>query len=560
VRSSGCGVVVVVSPWNFPIAIPCGGVAAGLAAGNTVILKPASDTVLVAWELCQCFWRAGISQRTLQFLPCSGQGPGSRLVSHPDVSAVILTGGTDTALRMLSGKPEMRLCAETGGKNATIVSALSDRELAIKHIVHSAFSHSGQKCSATSLLLLDAEVYDDPAFQRMLCDAVQSLRVGSAYDLHSRVGPLIRPPSGALEEGLKTLEPGEHWSVMPHRVSDNPRLWSPGVKYGVTVGSVTHRTEFFGPLLGVMRFEQLSQAIEWVNATGYGLTSAIHSLDDREIEQWKAGIQAGNLYINRGTTGAIALRQPFGGMGLSCVGPGMKAGGPNYVACLMHFQDAEFSTAHTTGKIENHDLAALAQNFSSGDVDGARLRLALASYDRAWREEFSIEHDHFRLLGQDNIRRYLPLREICVRITPADSWFEVIARVAAARATGARVLASLARGCSLEWREQLDQWTESWGGAIELLEQSDTELIASLKQHKDLRIRYADRGRVPLEIRQFAAKSGQWMADVPVASEGRVELLWYLREQSVSYDYHRYGNLGRRAAETRTPLVGSHTV
>ncbi len=122
--------MAVVPPWNFPIAIPCGGVAAALSAGNTVILKPASDAVLIAWELCQCFWRAGISKRTLQFVPCSGSGAGAALVSHPDVDAVILTGGTETAQRMLAKKPHMRLFAETGGKNATIVTALSDRELA----------------------------------------------------------------------------------------------------------------------------------------------------------------------------------------------------------------------------------------------------------------------------------------------------------------------------------------------------------------------------------------------------------------------------------------------
>jgi len=533
VDARGCGVVVVVPPWNFPIAIPCGGIAAALAAGNTVILKPASDTVLTAWQLCQCFWRAGVSRRTLQFVPCPGSGPGARLVSHPGVSAVILTGGTQTALTMLAAKPDLRLSAETGGKNATIVTAMSDRELAIKHVVHSAFSHGGQKCSATSLLLLEAEVYDDPAFKRMLCDAVQSLRVGSAHELHSRVGPLMRPPAGLLEEALKTLEPGESWALMPSRVGDNPHLWSPGVKYGVTPGSMTHLTEFFGPLLGVMRFEKLAEAIEIVNATGYGLTSAIHSLDDREIEQWKRGIRAGNLYVNRGTTGAIVLRQPFGGMGKSSVGPGLKAGGPNYVASFMEFRDV--------GEFDD-------------DAEGRRLRQAIASYDAAWRDEFSREHDHFRLLGQDNVRRYLPFATVCVRVTPADSWFDVVARVAAARVTGARVLASFAPGCSREWHDRLDAWTESWAGGIELIGQSDAELMKLLPRH-DVRIRYAARDRVPAEVRRAAAVVGQWIADVPVVAAGRIELLWYLREQSISYDYHRYGNLGRRAGERRARLV-----
>ena len=279
--------VVVVSPWNFPVAIPCGGVAAALAAGNTVILKPASDAVLPAWELCQCFWRGGVSRKTLQFVPCSGGDEGSLLVQHSLVNAVILTGGTETAQMMLKAKPDLPLSAETGGKNATIVTAMSDRDLAIKNLLHSAFSHAGQKCSATSLLLLEAEVYDDPGFRRSLVEATQSLTVGSAWDLPTKVGPLIRPPGGDLQNALLTLESGESWALMPRKLDGNDCLWSPGIKWGVQAGSYTHLTEFFGPVLGVMRFEKLRDAIALVNQTGYGLTSGLESLDDREQTEWK---------------------------------------------------------------------------------------------------------------------------------------------------------------------------------------------------------------------------------------------------------------------------------
>lgn len=294
-RARPKGVVVVVPPWNFPIAIPCGGIAAALAAGNTVILKPASDTVLVAWELCQCFWRAGVSKRVLQFLPCAGGQQGRQLVVHPDVDAVILTGGTDTALSMLADRPRLDLYAETGGKDATIVTALSDRDLAIKYVLQSAFGHAGQKCSATSLLLLQAEVYDDHEFRRSLCEAAQSLKVGSAWALETKMGPLIRPPSGDLETALEVLEAGEEWALMPQPVAGHRGLWTPGIKYGVQPGSFTHLTEFFGPVLAVMRFTTLGEAIERVNQTGYGLTSGLESLDEREWAQWTRGIRAGNL-------------------------------------------------------------------------------------------------------------------------------------------------------------------------------------------------------------------------------------------------------------------------
>ncbi len=554
VEARGLGVVVVVPPWNFPIAIPCGGIAAALAAGNTAILKPASDTVLIAWELCQCFWRGGVPREALQFLPCPGSGAGQRLVTHPGVDAVILTGGTDTALRLLRARPELRLFAETGGKNATIVTALADREQAIKHVLHSAFSHSGQKCSATSLLLLEAEVYDDPQFQRLLVDAVSSLRVGSAWDLPTKIGPLIRPPSGELARALTTLEPGETWAVEPRPVGDNPHLWSPGVKWGVQPASVTHLTEFFGPLLGVMRFTKLSEAIALVNATGYGLTSGLESLDEREQAEWRDDIRAGNLYLNRPTTGAIVLRQPIGGMGKSCFGPGMKAGGPNYVAQFMTF--ANRVVARDDAPLANPRLENLREHLTAVEVDApagevARLLAALGSYDRWAREEFSRAHDHSRLLGQDNVRRYRPFHEVRIRVHPDDSLFEIFARACAAQAVGARALISSPPELDSGSVQLLDDLTDAWAGSIEFLTESDQQLEAAMRADEVERVRFAAPHRVPSSLRLAAAEEGVHLADGPVLGEGRVELLWDLREQSISHDYHRYGNLGPRAEERR---------
>ncbi|UCF95655.1 MAG: bifunctional proline dehydrogenase/L-glutamate gamma-semialdehyde dehydrogenase, partial [Desulfobacterales bacterium] len=150
VRCRGKGVGVVIAPWNFPIAIPCGGIVASLAAGNTVILKPSSEAILTAWRLCQCFWRAGVSPNVLQFLPCSGGTTGTGLIMHPEVDFIILTGGTETGLEILKHRPDIFLAAETGGKNATIVTAMADRDQAISDVIHSAFGNCGQKCSATS--------------------------------------------------------------------------------------------------------------------------------------------------------------------------------------------------------------------------------------------------------------------------------------------------------------------------------------------------------------------------------------------------------------------------
>jgi len=547
------GVVVVVPPWNFPVAIPCGGVAAALAAGNTVIIKPASDTVLVAWEMCQCFWRAGVSRSALQFLPCSGAKQGRRLVNHPLVSAVILTGGTDTALTMLADNPRLDLYAETGGKDATIVTAVSDRDLAIKHILHSAFSHSGQKCSATSLLLLQAEVYDDPAFRRSLCEAVQSLDVGPAWRLETKMGPMIKPPSGDLETALKVLEPGEEWAVMPQPVEGNPCLWTPGVKFGVRPGSYTHMTEFFGPVLAVMRFERLAEAVALVNQTGYGLTSGLESLDEREWDYWKEHIRAGNLYINRVTTGAIVLRQPFGGMGKSGFGPGMKAGGPNYVAQFMDFEDVGPVQSDRTPQTPT--LAALCRGLAAAPEDGdARIVTAATSYERNQREEFGAEHDHFRLVGQDNVRRYLPVGDVRVRVHADDTAFDVFGRACAAHATGCHVVVSTPPGLDLPAVRRLEQVTESWAGAIEFVEETDAQLAQAIREVQVDRVRYADPARASLEVLAAGNAANGCVVSVPVSAEGRLELLWYVREQSISTDYHRYGNLGKRADEARAEV------
>ncbi|MEX2171602.1 MAG: bifunctional proline dehydrogenase/L-glutamate gamma-semialdehyde dehydrogenase [Pirellulales bacterium] len=553
-KARGKGVVVVVSPWNFPLAIPCGGIAAALAAGNTVILKPASDTVLIAYRLCECFWNAGVPKEALQFVPCSGATEGERLVSHDGVDAVILTGGTATALEMLRHKPTLPLFAETGGKNATIVTALADRDLAIKNVLHSAFSHSGQKCSATSLLILEDEVYHDKTFRETLVDAVESLRIGSAWELSTKLGPLIRPPRDELERGLKELEPGESWAVMPRlHVDGNPGLVGPGVKWDVAAGNFTHCTELFGPVLGVLRASNLHEAIDLVNATGYGLTSGLESLDHREHEIWQQRIRAGNLYINRPTTGAIVLRQPFGGMGKSVVGPGLKAGGPNYVVPLMAFEgEPTGKEARLPGDPLLAELTTAVEMSDAPTHERERVIAAIQSYDHWARLEFLQSHDHFRLLGEDNLRRYLPYGRVRVRVHADDKRFDIFARAAAARAVGARVVISTPPDCAGDAAvEALDRLTDPWAGAIEFVEETDDALADFIRMGDTDRLRYASPERVPNSIRRVAAEVGYYVADSPVSAHGRVELVWYVQEQSFTRVYHRYGNLGARGAELR---------
>ncbi len=549
----GKGVGVVISPWNFPIAIPCGGITASLAAGNTVIFKPSSDAVLVAWQLCRCFWRAGVSRNVLQFLPCEGASAGTRLTGHKDVDFVILTGGTETGLEILSHRPDLFLAAETGGKNATIVTAMADRGQAIKNVVHSAFGNCGQKCSATSLLILEREVYSDADFKHHLVDAARSWAVGSAWEFQNKMAALIRPPSGALSRALTERAPGESWALKPKAVEGNPFMWTPGIKWGVNPGSTDHMTEFFGPVLGVMCAENLEHAIKLANGTGYGLTSGLESLDKREQEKWKSGIRAGNLYINRGTTGAVTLRQPFGGTGKSSIGPGIKAGGPFYVTQFMDVKDRDFPRIDAA--IGDHwllqPMAAWRRKIDWGRLAPYKKDLyqtvrAVKSYLFHHGREFGVTNDYFHLRGQDNLLRYLPVGKVVVRLHENDSLFEALARIAAALICGCPVVTSISTG--------LDNGVTAFLMGKEgkfitdrapIRFDSDADLIGMIP--KVQRIRYAAPARVPPAVSAAAAKVGCYIARAPVLMEGRIELLHYLWNQSICDMYHRYGNLGERA-------------
>jgi len=493
------GTVVVVPPWNFPLAIPAGGVLAAMAAGNAAILKPAPETVATAWALVHACWEAGIPRDVLQFVPTADGDAGRRLVEHPDVDAVILTGSWETARTFLGWRPDLRLHGETSGKNAMVITATADLDNAIGDLVRSAFGHAGQKCSAASLAIVEAGVYDDERFRRQLADAVRSLRVGPGWELSSTMGPLIRPPEGPLKDALHRLGPGESWLVEPRRLGENPRLWTPGVKLGVQPGSEFHLTECFGPVLGLMRAANLEQAIDWQNQPAYGLTAGLQALDPGEIEHWREAVQAGNLYVNRHITGAIVRRQSFGGWKRSVVGPGPKAGGPNYVASLGTW------TAHFEGTAEDFGEAA----------------------KRVWHEDLA-PVDESGLLAEANVFRYRPVRTAWLRASEPIGDEELSMALAAANAAGVEVTVS----------SPLER------PGIDVTVEDEATLISRLDGVKADKLRLI--GPAGDELRLAAHDAGLWVDDVPVVPHPARELLRWLREQSVSETRHRHGNVTGR--------------
>jgi len=498
------GVVVVTPPWNFPLAIPCGGVLAALMAGNTVILKPAPEAVLVAWEFMNMLWAAGIPQDALQFLPTTDDEVGKGLITDPRVGAVILTGAYETGRMFKEWLPNLRLFAETSGKNAMIITAMADHDQAIKELVKSAFGHSGQKCSAASLAILEAEVYDNPAFRRQLRDAAASLKVGSAWELGSMVTPIIREPGTNLHRALTQLDAGESWLLEPRQI--NSHLWSPGIKLGVQRGSFFHKTECFGPVLGVMRAQNLQDAIAIANDNDFGLTGGLQSLDEREIDYWREHIEVGNAYINRGTTGAIVQRQPFGGWKKSVFGYA-KAGGANYVPSLGQWIP------------KDEKLPPLAE--------------IQRRYEQAWRTHYSQAHDLSGVLGESNIFRYRPIREMILRLEGGEHPDPIHMVALAAAVCGVPLTISAAPGAHLP--DDLD--------GVTVAVEDDAALWGRVAAGKgyEKRLRVLQPAAAALHSAALAAHV--MLIDAPPLPNGRLELRHYLHEQAVSQTIHRYGNI-----------------
>ncbi|MFK8139181.1 MAG: proline dehydrogenase family protein [Bdellovibrionales bacterium] len=552
VEASPKGVALVVPPWNFPIAIPLGGVVASLAAGNTVLLKPASNAVLCSYEFCKALWDAGVSKNTLQFVPCPGSLAGEVLVKSPIVSYVILTGGEDTAMSMLSSRNDLLLTAETGGKDATIVTSMSDREQAIHNVVKSAFMNSGQKCSATSLLVLENEVYFDEKFKEALVDAANSLSVGSVWNLKHVVGTLANSLSGDLKKAVENLDEEEFWALPPSFADDNPYLLRPSIKYGVKEGSYSHNTEFFGPVLSVMRADDLKHAVEIVNSTGYGLTSGLESLDEREQKYWKENIKAGNLYINRGTTGAVVLRQPFGGMGKSAVGAGIKVGGYNYLSQFIDFKDTngpEYSKKRVCYFSSVLQSWISSERYKEYQKDFKKLDFALQSYLKNFEQVFSKTHDYFKLRGEDNIIRYLPLDRIAIRIEEGDNIFTIFSRIFAAKVSGIGLDVSVSPDLTEAYSKFLFTFARKILKDSDGVFKEDTDsFCAKIQNYR--KIFYSNFKSVDEKVWSVASKVPVFVYTEPPLMEGRIELIQFFQEQSISHSYHRYGNLGARGLDT----------
>jgi len=340
------GVVLAISPWNFPLAIFVGQVAAALAAGNAVLAKPAEQTPLIAAAAVALLHEAGVPPAALQLVPGQGESVGAALVAHPQVAGVMFTGSTEVAriiAHQLAGRlspsgQAIPLIAETGGQNAMIVDSSALAEQVVADVLASAFDSAGQRCSALRLLCLQEDVAERQL--TMLRHALQEWSMGNPDRLCTDVGPVIDEAARAqIEAHIERMAGAGQKVTRVQRGGDAPlngHFVAPAI---IEIDSVSRLTsEVFGPVLHVVRFkrEQLEELIDAINATGYGLTFGVHSRIDETIAHLSERVHAGNIYVNRNVIGAVVGVQPFGGMGLSGTGP--KAGGPLYLHRLVHGQ------------------------------------------------------------------------------------------------------------------------------------------------------------------------------------------------------------------------------
>lgn len=342
------GIAAIIAPWNFPFAILTGMAVAAAVSGNTVIMKPAEQSSIVASLLMDLILEAGFPPGVFGFLPGKGEEVGAYLVDHKDVDIIAFTGSMQVGLQILNKAGQIRpgqqnvkkVICEMGGKNAIIVDADADLDEAVKGVLSSAFGFQGQKCSACSRVIVVGSAYEE--FRQRLLEATKSLTIGDASDPANFIGPVVDADAQAKILSYIEIGKSEGTLLIQREVPQKGSFVGPTIIEDILPDSRLAQEEIFGPVLGLMRADTFTEALKIANGTPFALTGGIYSRSPLNIEAAYAGFEVGNLYINRTCTGALVYRQPFGGFKMS--GTGIKAGGPDY---LLNFLESRAVTENT---------------------------------------------------------------------------------------------------------------------------------------------------------------------------------------------------------------------
>ncbi|MGO1544408.1 MAG: aldehyde dehydrogenase family protein [Gulosibacter sp.] len=537
-------VSLAVPGWNPPVSSNASIVFAALAAGSAVVLKASPRTVRTAAVLARVLWSTDLPSDLLQLVSSdhtviSEEQVGRQLIVDPRVERVLMQGTYKTAARFLEWRPDLPLVGSVGGKSSVVVTAAADYDQAAREIADSLISSTGQNSLRPSTLILVGAAGRSERFVNQLADAVMFARVGYTADPSVHAGPMMNPAVGKALEMLTDLGEDEKWLVEPRSLDDTGRLWTPGIRTGVTEESTSITNDAPVPVINIMTVRTLDEAIALQNRLDYGLGAGLFSLDRTEIAHWVQGVEAGNLYVNRDVLGKVVQRQPTGGWKQSMIGTKLKSGGPNALIHLGRWRADEHEQSHTLHLRGLEEpvarlIEALQPGMSFDEFE--RVRRTALSCQIAWNEEFGEVVDAINLPVERNLFRYRPAP--CVIRFSEDATADELGQVlVAATVARAQILlssawelpASLAR--ELELRE------------AKVRIESNEDFVARLGSEG---LQSAPRLRLIGGSRSEVSRALSNGVDIAVFSDdvtlaGRVEMLPFLREQAISIRSHRYG-------------------
>jgi len=538
------GSVLIISSRSFACSDPAASITAALLCGNTVIFKPAPDTLLSAWNLAKVFWEAGIPKTVLQFLICPDLLANQKLIPDERLSLIMLSGKNETAKQLLKTNPSINLKASCEGINCMTVTSFADQELAIKDILNSAFSHSGQKISSLSYVLLEKDLFESSSFLEKLKNAAKSLKTGPIWDPTVQITPLISRPEKELLHQLKVIDKKEKWLLKPTQDSSNPHLWSPGIKLSKEP-LLNHATKVYRlPLLTILCVKNLKEAIDTINSLPNSLSASLHSLNEKEQLYWLKNTQVGNCFINRNCSQYKVCKQPFGGWKQSQYALETKKGGPNFIINFMQLRQIALPPGKNALKPSIQQLHSFIENINLSAQELGIWLTSIGNYAFHWKK-MEQHQDLIKVIGQDNLFGYLPKKNIHLRIEPQDSILDVFLILAAALTCDAKISLSFSSQSphSFNWPVLKNLFLindESFEKFIEKIEQGHIRQIRVVQ-------------KASKKLKTACGNSFATLIDSPPLSNGRFELLHFLKEHSISYNYHHYGNLGIREAEMRKP-------
>lgn len=492
------GVVLVLTPWMYTASISCSSISAALIAGNSCIVKASTHTAPVVWLIANAFWNAGVPKDALQ-VGITDSSYYSLLASSPFVNHICLNGHSSTAEKIAHINTGKSLHAETGAKNAVILTAKGDMYSAIANVCLDAFSYAGQSCTACSLFLVERSVYNNPVFRNVLKDCAESMKTGSVWNIGNAYGPLISNKSAMLKKAMQ-LELGEKWLVKPEFADDEGYFMKPAIKIDVQPGSFTFNTELDAPLLAVAPFDKLKDAIKMVNDHAYGLCTGLFSLDENEQKQWRSSVIAGSLFINRNLSILKAYIQPIGGLKNSAYGAKFKAGGPNFCFQMFH-----------------------AKNKAGAEIDYKK------SYAEWYEKEFKPVHNLSpHMTGELNLLHYMPLKKgMVLRLIGDEPQEDIDMVMLAASTVGTKFTVSA---------DPNNEAVKHLHGHV--VKESLSDFYDHLIDFR--RIRTISPNVPDSLFARASALNLNVITGKPVRN-GRIELAYYVYEQSLSYEYSRYG-------------------